>query len=228
MLRSIRADAATPSSVGFANLPGPLARRAVILLPLALAACVATSPTANGPASDFIVVSDFTVPEGVVRLDPSFGFSLYRGEAGVPAAKRAQSIGRAVAFLVTDTVTDRLRGLGYDATSTSDSSPAASNYRALIVSGTFRTIDEGQRRHVGDEHSAVIAEVEIKAALPGGGSQRVQNFTVDSRTAPRARADNGATKRETGVDADATNVGAEIARIVAEVARRNNWVPARR
>jgi hypothetical protein len=189
---------------------------------------VATSLTANGPASDFIVVSDFTVPEGVVRLDPSFGFSLYRGEAGVPAAKRAQSIGRAVAFLVTDTVTDRLRGLGYDATSTSDPSPAASNYRALIVSGTFRTIDEGQRRHVGDEHSAVIAEVEIKAALPGGGSQPVQNFTVDSRTAPRARADNGATKRETGVDADATNVGAEIARIVAEVARRNNWVPARR
>jgi hypothetical protein len=41
------------------------------------------------------------------------------------------------------------------------------------------------------------------------------------------QAENGATKRETGVDADATSVGVEIARVVGEVARRNNWVPAR-
>jgi len=198
------------------------------LLPLALAACVVGAPTANGPASDFIVISDFTVPEGVVRLDPTMGFSLYRGEAGVPKEQRAASIGRAVAFLVTDTVADRLRALGYDATSTTNPNPVGSGYRALIVSGTFSTIDEGQRRRPGDEHSAVIATVEIKAELPGGSVQRVQSFTVDSRSAPRALDNNGATRRETGVDADATNVGAEIARVVAEVARRNNWVPAAR
>ena len=200
----------------------------MLFLPLGATACVAASPIANGPASDFIVVSDFAVPEGAVRLDPSFGFSLYRGEPGVPAQKRAASIGRAVAFLVTDTVIDRLRGLGYDATSTTNPNPAASGYRALVVSGTFRTIDEGQRRRVGDEHSAVIATVEIKAEMPGGPAQPLQSFTVDSRSAPRARPDSGATKRETGVDADATNVGAEIARVVADIARRNNWVPARR
>jgi hypothetical protein len=203
-------------------------RRSVLFLPLGVTACVTASPIANGPASDFIVVSDFAVPEGAVRLDPSFGFSLYRGEPGVPAQKRAASIGRAVAFLVTDTITDRLRGLGYDATSTTNPNPAAAGYRALVVGGAFRTIDEGQRRRVGDEHSAVIAAVEIKAAMPGGSAQPVQNFTVDSRSAPGARPDSGATKRETGVDADATNVGAEIARVVAEIARRNNWVPARR
>jgi hypothetical protein len=56
----------------------------------------------------------------------------------------------------------------------------------------------------------------------------VQSFMVDSRTAPQTRATGGATKRETGVDADAARVGAAIARVVGEVARRNNWVPARR
>jgi hypothetical protein len=212
--------------VYFRSMPR-LARFVVALPLLALAACVAAGSRTSGPSSDFIVISDFAVPQDAVRLDPSFGFSLYRGEPGVPSQQRASSIGRAVAFLVTDTIADRLRARGYDATSTTNPNPVGSGYRALIVGGTFRTIDEGQRRHVGDEHSAVIAQVEIKAELPGGGVQPVQNFTVDSRSAPATRAESGATKRETGVDADAIRVGAEIARVVAEIARRNNWVPAR-
>ena len=215
-----------PERVRF-RLPPRLTKLVALLPLLALAACVEGVTAAAGPPSDFIVISDFAVPQGAVRLDSSFGFSLYRGEAGVPTQQRAASIGRAVAFLVTDTITGRLRARGYDATTTTNPNPAASGYRALIVSGTFRTIDEGQRRHVGDEHSAVIADVEIKAELPGGGTHPVQSFTVDSRSAPETRAESGATKRETGVDADATRVGAEIARMVAEVARRNNWVPAR-
>jgi len=204
-------------------------RRALPLLAAALlAGCVENVGPASSKPSDFIVVSDFTVPEGAVHLDPSFGFSLYRGEAGVPKEKRAASIGRAVAFLVTDTVVGRLRANGYDAVSTVNPNPVGSGYRALIVSGTLRTIDEGQRRRVGHEHSAVIAEVEIKAELPGGATQRVQSFAIDSRVAPPARPESGATRRETGVDADATKIGAEIARVVTEIARRNNWLPAGR
>ena len=195
---------------------------------IALAACVQNGESfSSGPPSDFIVVSDFVVPQGAVRLDPSFGFSLYRGEPGVPAERRAASIGRAVGFLVTDTIVDRLRALGYDAVSTSNPSPTGSGHRALIISGTFRTIDEGQRRHPLEARSAVVADVAIKAELPSGAVQPVQSFAVDSHAVPQARAENGATKRETGVDADATSVGAEIARVVGEVARRNNWVPAR-
>src|ERR1700722_7440220 len=204
-----------------------LARVFSVLSLLALAGCVEGITTSATP-SDFIVISDFAAPEGVVRLDPSFGFSLYRGEAGVPTRQRAASIGRAVAFLVTDTIADQLRAHGYDATSTTNPNPTGSGHRALLVSGTFRAIDEGQRRRPGDEHSAVIAQVEIKAEQPGGAVQPVQSFTVDSRSAPQTRANAGATRRETGVNADATRVGAEIARVVAEVAQRNNWVPARR
>jgi hypothetical protein len=198
---------------------------AAIALPLALAACDIVSGPA-GPASDFIVVSDFNLPDGVVHLDQSFGFSLYRGEPGVPPQQRSASIGRAVGFLVTDTVTDRLRAQGYDAQSTMTTNPnPISGHRALLVSGTFRAIDEGQRRRVGDEHSAVIAQVDIRAEQPSGAIQQVQSFTVDSRSVPPARPSAGSTQRETGVDADAARVGAEIARVVGEVARRNNWVP---
>lgn len=204
-------------------------RRCVVALPLlVLAACSQNNALGPSKPSDFIVISDFAVPPGVVRLDPSFGFSLYRGEPGVPVERRAGAIGHAVAFLVTDTITDRLRALGYDATSTSNPNTAHSGYRGLIVSGTFRDIDEGQRRHPLEARSAVVADVTIKAELPGGGVQPVQSFTVDSRGAPKMHDENGAARRENGVDADATNVGTEIARIVGEVARRNNWLPAKR
>jgi len=207
------------------GLPGFVAKLAATLSLLALAACVQQAAVSSGPPSDFIVVSDFTVPEGVVRLDRSFGFSLHRGEAGVPTSQRAGSVGRAVAFLVTDTIASRLRALGYDAQSTVNPAPRT-NVRALLISGRFRTIDEGERRRPNETGSAVIAEVEIKAGIPGSGIQNVQSFTVDSRTAPPAAAASGATHRETGVDDDATRLGAQIAGVVAEVARRNNWLPA--
>jgi hypothetical protein len=202
--------------------------RLIAVLPLlALAGCIEGVTTIPGPASDFIVVGDFAVPEGVVQLDRSFGFSLYRGEPGVPVQQRAASIGRAVAFLVTDTIADRLRALGYDAQSTTDPT-APTGTRALIVSGKFRQIDEGERRHPTEVGSVVIADVEIKAEVPGIGVRPVQSFTVDSRTAPRIAGTSAATSRETGVDADAARIGAVIAGIVADVAKRNNWVPARR
>ena len=200
--------------------------RAAVALPLlGLAACVEGLTVGSGPASDFIVISDFALPQGVVRLDPSFGFSLYRGEPGVPAQQRAASIGRAVGFLVTDTIANQLRGLGYDAVSTTDPSPMT-GARALIVTGTFREINEGERRRPDEVGSAVIADVQVKAEVPGlTGLQPVQSFSVDSRTAPHVGAAGAATRRETGVNADAARIGAQIAAVVAEVARRNNWAP---
>jgi hypothetical protein len=210
------------------QLPRFIARAAAALALLAMAGCVEGLTVSSGPASDFIVVSDFALAQGAVRLDPSFGFSLYRGEPGVPAQQRASSIGRAVGFLVADTITDRLRTLGYDAVSTTDPAPMT-NARALIVTGTFRQIDEGERRRPNEVGSVVIADVQIKAEVPGlAGLQPVQSFTVDSRTAPHVGAQSAATRRETGVNADAARVGAQIAGVVAEVARRNNWMPIKR
>jgi len=204
-----------------------LTRLAAVASLVALAACVEEATAIPGAPSDYIVVSDFAVPAGAVRLDPSFGFSLYRGEPGVPPERRAASIGRAVAFLVTDTITDRLRALGYSAVSTIDQAPQTGK-RALLVSGTLRLIDEGSRRHPSEMRSAVAGDVAIRAEVPGLGVQPVQSFAVDSRTAPPVALAGAVTRNEAGVDADATRIGLQIAGVVAEVARRNNWVPATR
>ena len=200
-------------------------RAGAVLALLSLTGCIEGLTVSGGPTSDFIVISDFALPQGVVRLDPSFGFSLYRGEPGVPAQQRAASIGRAVGFLVTDTITDQLRVLGYDAVSTTDPAPQT-GARALIVTGTFREINEGERRRPDEIGSAVIADVQIKAEVPGlAGVRPVQSFSVDSRTAPHVGVIGAATRRESGVNADAARVGSQIAAVVAEVARRNNWAP---
>ena len=202
-----------------------IVRIAAVLPLLAAGGCVEGLTVRSGPTSDFIVISDFTVAGGAVRLDPSFGFSLYRGEPGVPAQQRAASIGRAVGFLVADTIVGRLRALGYDAVSTTDPSPKT-GARTLIVTGAFREINEGERRRPNEVGSAIVADVQIKAEVPGlAGLQPVQSFTVNSRSAPPVAARSAATRRETGVDADAARIGAQIAAVVGEVARRNNWLP---
>ena len=95
-----------------------------------------------------ILIREFAVSPGIVTLDPSFGFSLYRGERGVPREQRAAGLGRAVAFNLTDAMAEYLTGLGYDVLR-SETGAVEPGMRALVVSGSFRRIDEGQRRRVG-------------------------------------------------------------------------------
>jgi hypothetical protein len=47
-----------------------------------------------------------------VTLDPSLGFSLQRGRAGVPPAERAAAVGRAAAFVLADNITQQLHDYG--------------------------------------------------------------------------------------------------------------------
>jgi hypothetical protein len=216
-----------PAFAGMTRERQSILRTLAVGLLIALGACNGPSSPISTTSSDFIVISDFALDEGIVALDQSFGFSLHRGTPGVPTEQRAGSVGRAVAFLVTDTITERLRALGYDAASTTNPAPQTGG-RALLVTGVFRAINEGARRRPGEEGSAVIVEVTIKAEIPGRGIETVQSFTIDSRRAPAVAPSSGATHRETGVNTDATRVGAEIARVVADVAKRNNWLPMAR
>src|SRR5262249_15195305 len=164
-----------------------------LLVVLGLAGCI--DEGAGGARPDMIVVTEFAVTPATVVLDPSFGFSLYRGQPGVPQQQRATSIANAVGFLVSDTITERLRQLGYDTASTTDPNPRIDS-RALIVTGAFRQIDEGHRRQVGAEQSAVVADVQVRATGPGARPDPVLSLHVDSRQLPRELAARG---RETGV-----------------------------
>src|SRR5260221_9991906 len=83
------------------------------LLVVALAGCVPEGGALSHPNP--IIVREFSASPGVVTLDPSFGFSLYRGASGVPPSQRAAGVARAAAFNLADAITQQLTQLGYDA-----------------------------------------------------------------------------------------------------------------
>src|SRR6266851_9898575 len=147
------------------------------LFAVALAGCVperAGSPAHPNP----IIVREFAASPGAVTLDPSFGFSLYRGASGVPPSQRAAGVARAAAFSLADAITQQLAASGYDAIR-SDTAVPEPGARALIVSGAFRHIDEGRRRRVGAENPsiAVDAEIDYKAEPPA--PQRTTELHLD-------------------------------------------------
>src|SRR5947208_15641557 len=160
-----------------------LTAAAAALLGVALAGCVpelAGSPAHPNP----IIVREFAASTGVVTLDPSFGFSLYRGVSGVPPSQRAAGVARAAAFNVADAVTQQLVASGYDAIRSNTAVPEP-GARALIVSGVFRQIDEGRRRRVGAENPSLAVSAQIDYQVEAAAPQRVTELHLDSRQVPQ-------------------------------------------
>ena len=141
---------------------------------------VARSTKSHTSHPNPILIREFAFSPEIVTLDPSFGFSLYRGERGVPREQRAAGFGRAVAFNLADGMAEYLIGLGYDVIR-SETGSVEPGMRAIIVSGTFRRIDEGRRRRVGAENSGVTVDVAIGYQIYGQAPQRLGAFQLDSR-----------------------------------------------
>src|SRR5579862_9199275 len=156
---------------------------ALALWVVALAGCV---PERVGGAAhpSPIIVREFTASSGVVTLDPSFGFSLNRGQPGVPSSQRASGVARAAAFNLADAIAQQLSLEGYDAVR-SDTAAPEPGARALIVTGRFRHIDEGQRRHVGAENPSIAVDAEIDFQVEAAAPQRITELHLDSRQIPR-------------------------------------------
>jgi hypothetical protein len=170
---------------------------------------------------NLIIIRDFTASTGTVVLDPSFGFSLNRGQPGVPPRQRAGAVARGAAFELAETIDERLRELGFDVVRSATEMPDPST-RGLIVNGVFRKIDEGYRRRVGDENSNVSVAAQVEYRAPGAAPQVLLALNLDSRQLPPTAA---VSTRGGGsnVNAAARRVGYEIARSIADIARRNNW-----
>ncbi len=190
-----------------------LAAAVAVLLPVILAGCVPPPETGPSGHPNPIIVREFAVSNGVITLDPSFGFSLYRGSPGVPPRTRAASVGRAAAFSLADAISTQLGNLGYDAVR-SDTAGAEPGGRALIVTGVFSQLNEGHRR----QNASVAVDVEI-------GYQASAGATPTRLTAFHNSA--GA-RSGGGVNAAATAVGRTIANYAADLARANSWPPAPR
>jgi hypothetical protein len=200
---------------------------AVALLSTAIGGC---GPQGGGgpPAHpNPVIVREFAFTPGIITLDPSFGFSLYRGSPGVPPRQRAESVGRAAAFNVADSAAQQLVSLGYDAIR-SDTAGPEPGARALIVTGAFREINEGYRRHIGADTSTLVVDVEI--AFQGGGAapQRITALHLDSRRIPRSEIVAAAINRNPGINSAAARIGGVIAHYVADLARLNKWPVAAR
>ncbi|MBV8889068.1 MAG: hypothetical protein JO305_05300 [Alphaproteobacteria bacterium] len=204
----------------------PLRRLALsTVLPLGLAACAAMPP--SGPHSsrpDIVLVLPFAVPDRVVALDPSFGFSLRRGAPGVPQRRRAASVGRAAAFQLSLALTERLRAFGFD-TARSAAVNGDPDRKTLIVTGFFDRIDEGRRRRVGAGPSEVAARFQVEYQAPGVPPRQLMTERLDSAQAPPPGAAIPASARRVAdVNADARRLGAMIADAIADLARRENWL----
>jgi hypothetical protein len=196
-----------------------------ILLLVFLAGC-GPQYEATTPHPNPILIREFAFSPGIVTLDPSFGFSLYRGERGVPREQRAAGLGRAVAFNLTDGMAEYLTGLGYDVLR-SETGAVEPGMRALIVTGTFRRIDEGQRRRVGAENSGVAVDIAVDYQVYGQAAQRLAAFQRDSRQTGGGLV--GVSARTRGdVKIAAQQLGAELGRYVAEIAHSQRWPAAAR
>ena len=174
-----------------------------------------------------ILIRDFAFSPAIISLDPSFGFSLYRGEQGVPREQRAAGLGRAVAFNLTDGMAEYLTGLGYDVLR-SESGALEPGMRALVVSGTFHRIDEGRRRRVGAENSGVTVDIAIDYQTYGQAAQRLAAFQRDSRQLAGGGLVGVSARTRGDVKLEARQLGAELGRYVAEVARTQKWPAAGR
>ena len=205
--------------------PALTAASAALFL-IALAGCV--PERAGSPVrANLIIVRELAASPAIVTLDQSFGFSLYRGTAGVPPKQRAAGVARAAAFSLADVITTQLTAAGYDAIR-SDTAAPEPGARALIVSGAFRRIDEGRRRHVGAENPSIAVDVDIDFEASGAPPQRITELHFDSQRVPRDAGVGVSARRGVDVNLAATRVGAAIARYVGDTARLNSWPTAAR
>jgi hypothetical protein len=199
----------------------------MFLLVVALAGCQPElgerAPAHPAP----IIVREFAFSPGIVTLDPSFGFALDRGAAGVPPRQRALSVGRAAAFSLADAITELLVASGYDAIR-SDSAAPEPGSRALIVTGAFRQINQGSRRQVGAENPSIAIGGEIDYQTATAAPQRITELHLDSQRVPPDPVMGVSARGRADANLAASRVGSAIARIVIETARLNNWPAASR
>lgn len=190
-----------------------------LLVLLAVAGCAPQhrEPAFSSSHPNPIVVRDFAFTPAVVTLDPTLGYSLHRGAPGVPRTERAEALGRAARFNLTDAISRELSQLGYDVV-TGDEPAAAPPQRALVVGGAFQRIYEGQR------HRGASVEAEITVDYQAAGEpQRLTAFMLDSRRLPHEGLVVAAGEHGEDVNYEATRLGAAIGRYVGELAQGNRW-----
>ena len=203
---------------------------------------------------DTIYVYSFDSSPDQVKLDSGMAQKLKARFSGASEADEQEKEAVEAREQVANEIVRKLQSMGLHA-ERSDV-PAPANQNALLIEGSFQTIDAGNRRRrmligLGAGKSEVGALVQLLYKPAGGSPVPLQSFaaTADSGKAPGvvetagvgAAAGHVATAAATGaglhaatearhdsIPADAKRLADSIAKQVAALGAANGWVPAGR
>jgi PBP1b-binding outer membrane lipoprotein LpoB len=203
---------------------------------------------------DVIYVYSFGATADQVKMDSGIAQQLKTAVSGESAAQKQVQTAIDAREQVADEIVRELQSMGLRAVRVDG--PAPANQNALVVEGTFQTIDEGKRRRriligLGAGKSEVSASVQILYKPAEGAPIALQSFSAnaDSGHMPGiaetagvgAAAGHVATAAVTGtalhgvsevkhdsVSADAKKLGDSIAKQIAAASVANGWMSAER
>ena len=235
------------------------ARTVALLTAVALAACskghvqtTAVVPTAALPAPTHVIVTDFTVSAGEVRLDSGLGGVLRRQVSGQDDTSAVTQSAQEAQAALADTLARKLTGYGLPV----ERLPAASAPPpgSLLVQGQIESINQGNRTRrtligLGAGKSSITADAQLYYVADAASPQFVRSFTgtADSGHMPGAAetmgagaaADRVATSAalsaathagneiyKTGDAANAAKLADALARQIGAYAVQEGWIPA--
>lgn len=195
-----------------------------------------------------VVVYDFAVPSGEVKLDSGPGARLLRRLGGDSQAEEQAKVGREVAANFADELVKAIGELGLPAERAPRSpSPAAGT---LAVDGQFVSIDEGNRARrmvvgFGAGATEVSALVQVYLGMPAGpvlvheleakgesSKKPGAAVTMGAGAAAGAAAAaggavNAGLETRATVEADARRAAREVAKGLGELFARQGWIVAK-
>jgi hypothetical protein len=229
-------------------------RTAAALAVLLLSACnnarVTTAgpmPTADVPRPSQIVVTDFLIDAGDVRLDTSPGSRVLRAADGTPIPEAQATAALAARDALMQALMTKLATYGLPATREPDGSALPAG--ALLLRGDIGDVDEGNRlRRVligfGAGQSRVVAHAQMFSIGPDGAQHFLQAMTgtADSGHMPGGATTMGAGavaqgaavsgaahaagEARQGPNAEAAAIGEALAQQIGRYAVARGWIAA--
>jgi hypothetical protein len=234
-------------------------RFAILAIALAVSACskghvetVASVPTAPLPPPAHVIVADFSINAGDVRLDSGVGGLLRRQVSGQDDTSAAAQSAQEAQAALADTLTRKLIAYGLPA----ERLPAGVAPRpgSLLVQGQIDSVNQGNRTRrtligLGAGKSSVTADAQLYYVADAAAPQFLQALTgtADSGHMPGAAetmgagaaADRVATSAaltaathagseiyKTGDAANAAKLADALARQIGNYAVQQGWIPA--
>jgi len=213
-----------------------------------------TTQTSAAPhvRADVIYVYSFDATPNQVKMDSGIAQQLKTAVSGESSAQKQVQTAIDTREQVADEIVRELQSMGLRAARVDGLAPA--NQNALVVEGSFQTIDEGKRRLViglGAGKSEVSASVQILYKPAAGTPIALQSFSANADSghmpgiaetagvgaaaghlataAATGTALHGASEvKQNGVSGDAKKLGDSIAKQIAAASTANGWMSAER